>query len=379
MTQAEQQEVVDDFLEPYFGAEFSPVTIKPEEEALTTSVVKFVQDKFSDAKYVLGLALDFTLLAQKISQSDPEAKPFRPAFTKDILFARYTLVTSRGARQANTLSLQFNRRKEGIRKIEEAVVDLFVGLLRPGYPSAYVYNTGQWQKFQDTLLVPCFSLSESGRFSLCHKLIEFGKSNLKQSTPIGRAKPRARLFEDIIRSYPRGHETENAGAVFQGMVAGFIKADRPHLFLIVDKTRTGSARQARIGDLDGYHGLDLEMSVEVKDHPLTADNVTREIGEFLAKVKQNRVMGLVFCQAADASAARTIRDAGAASITLEQFLGVVETWDWRKQDAAVNGLLHYLAHVEQNPEAVERLLAFIQTKDASHDSLIFYKAAVSSS
>lgn len=42
-----------------------------------------------------------------------------------------------------------------------------------------------------------------------------------------------------------------------------MKADRPHLYLIVDKTRTGSAKQARIGDIDGYVGLDLEVTVEV--------------------------------------------------------------------------------------------------------------------
>ena len=36
-------------------------------------------------------------------------------------------------------------------------------------------------------------------------------------------------------------------------------------------------------------------------------------------------------------------------------------------------MLHYLAHVEQNPDAVERLLAFIHENDAGHDSLSFFR------
>jgi hypothetical protein len=36
-------------------------------------------------------------------------------------------------------------------------------------------------------------------------------------------------------------------------------------------------------------------------------------------------------------------------------------------------LLHFLAHVEQKPEAVTRLLKFIKSRDPSHSSLAYLK------
>jgi hypothetical protein len=213
-------------------------------------------------RYPLGLALDFTLLAQQLALHDPSGKAFRNNLTKGKLFERYQLVTERAGRGANTLTLKYQdgriAQQVGIRKLEESVVDLFIRLNRPGYPSAYVYNTGQWQKFQDSLLVPCFRLSESARFKLCRALIEYGLENLTANPFLGREAPRVRMFEEIIKLYPRSQRGENAGAVFQGIAVGYMKADRPHLLLVVDKTRTGSARQNRIGDIDGYFGLDLE-------------------------------------------------------------------------------------------------------------------------
>ncbi len=372
MPSESETEVVRAFLEPHFGLGFSPEPVSPEEERRIAEIRDFVAGRFSDARYVLGLALDFALLAQQLSLHDPDAKAARPSLTKDELFARYTLITSHGARTANTLTVQYGRQKIGIRKIEESIVDLFMDLTRPGYPSAYVYNTGQWHKFQDTLLVPCFRLSESGRFKLCNALIEFGLTNLTQSAVLGRQEPRVRLFAEIVRDYPRSHPGENSGAAFQAIACGFMTADRPHLTLIVDKVRTGSARQNRIGDIDGYFGLDLEVAVEVMDHPLTEDNVNKELGEFMSKVEASRVMGLVFVQSADGAAVAEMARHGIACLAQEMLLAVVALWDWRKQDAAVHGALHFLAHVEQNPDAVRRLLRFIAERDPKHDSLTFY-------
>ena len=104
--------------------------------------------------------------------------------------ASLSLRTAHAGRTSNTLTLKYERQNIGIRKVEESVLDLFMHLMRPGYPSAYVYNTGQWHKFQDTLLVPCFSLSEAGRHRLVTDLIQFGLDNLKASVFLGRDTPR---------------------------------------------------------------------------------------------------------------------------------------------------------------------------------------------
>lgn len=371
-TEAEAS-IIQRFLEPHFGIGFQPISLSEADERCLKEVLGFIADRFGTMRYIMGLGLDFSLLAQQLSNHDPDLKSTRPSLARDDIFRRYELVTQRGQKQANTLTLKFKTQSIGIRKIEESVVDLFGELSRPGYPSAYVYNTGQWQKYQDTLLVPCFQLSESGRFALCNALIDYGLENLKENRFFSRDEPRVRLIEEIIKYYPRTSPNENAGAVFQAIAYGYIKADRPHLSLIVDKSRTGSARQRRFGDIDGYFGIDLEVSVEVKDHEVTKDNVAKELGEFLAKAKKSRVQGLALVLSADEHAEKFTQGFGVACLPLSLLTMEVARWDWRKQDAAVQGILHYLAHVEQNPDAVRRLLAFIQEKDPTHDSLAYYR------
>ena len=371
-------QIIESYLENHFGKGFSPGKVSVAENKLIEEVLAFVAKKFERSRYPLGLAIDMTLLAQQLSLHDMQGKAARSTLTKEEIFARYTLVTARGDTDANTLTLTFNdgqsAHEVGIRKLEEEVADLFVVLKRPGYPSAYVYNTGQWHKYQDTLLVPAFRLSESGRFKLVHALIEFGLANLTSNTPVGREKARVRLFEEIVRGYPRTRQKgERAGCIFQAIAAGFMIADRPHLSFIIDKTRTGSAKQGRIGDIDGYSGLDLEVTAEVKDIKLTGTNVVGEVGEFLLKVVENRVSGLLFALSADEDAVEQIRSSNTAVITRDSLLGIVECWDWRKQETAVQGLIHFLAHIEQNPDAVNRLLQFIRLYDPNHESLVHNK------
>jgi hypothetical protein len=240
------------FLEPYFGGGFQPGKVNRAEAGAINRILTYVRDHFGGMRYILGLALDFTLLAQRLAIHDPEAKRFRADLTKEALFLRYPRITQRGSRQANTLTVQFEDRshkiqvKEGIRAIEEAVGDLFNDLNRTGYPSAYVYNTGQWHKYQDELLLPCFQLSDSGRFVLCQDLIDLGLA-LPVNRFFGRSVPRVRLFPEIVDHYPRSTAGENAGVAFQAIAYGYVKADRPHLSLIADKVRTGSARQEAPG------------------------------------------------------------------------------------------------------------------------------------
>lgn len=150
-----------DFLRPYFPdqAPDADVAVSADEEAVIGEIMAYVDERFGRMKYILGLALDFTLLAQRLSLVDPEAKRFRPGLTAEALFVRYPRITERGQTTANTLTVIFEGREEGIRRIEEQVRRLFYQLARPGYPSSYVYTTGQWAKYQD-LLALCFSLSE---------------------------------------------------------------------------------------------------------------------------------------------------------------------------------------------------------------------------
>lgn len=370
MTQQEQQ-LLAEFLAPYFGREMRLAPVTPQEQAVVNAVLATVEHDFSGKRYILGLALDFTLLAQRLALVDTEAKAFRSDLTTDILFQRYERVTEKSGRLANTLTVKYGATTEGIRKIEEQVVKLFHALNRSGYPSAYVYNTGQWHKYPE-LLLSCFKLSEPGRYSLCVDLVQLGLEKLAENTFFGRQTARPKLFPMIVMEYDRdARKEENGGLIYQAIAYGFIKADRGHLDIIADKVRTGSSRQRRFGDIDGYYGLDLEVSVEVKDLAITAENIERQLGSFVSQAVGNSVNGIAFAASFSEEARQELQKAGLTALAQSDLEWIVRGWDWQKQERAVQGILHYLAHIEQNPEATERMLRFIKERDAAHSSLVY--------
>ena len=378
MTKTEQQ-LLADFLNPYFGQNFQPASLSSEEKTIVDAVLTGIDRDFSGKRYILGLALDFALLAQKLSLTDAEAKGFRPALTVSTLFQRYERITEKSGRLANTLTVKYGTASEGIRRIEEQVVKLFNALGRSGYPSAYVYNTGQWHKYPE-LMLSCFQLSEAGRLELCRLLVQHGLDNLAENTFFGRETARPRLFLAVITEYDRAaRKTENGGLVYQAIAYGFIKADRGHLDLIADKVRTGSSRQRRFGDIDGYYGLDLEASVEVKDIAITGENLNRQFGAFVSQAAGNSINGIAFAASFTEDTREELENTGITPLSQSDLEWIVRGWDWQKQDRAVQGILHYLAHIEQNPEATTRLLLFIKERDAIHSSLVYLQSQGSSS
>lgn len=363
---------IDNFLNTGFAKKHDLSFVCEKELQLITQVLEYVNSNIAGVsrprKYVLGLALDFTLLAQRLSNIDSEAKVFRPNLTESSLFNRYTLVLSRAGTQANTLTLVYNGQSEGIRKLEERVGEFFHSLNRTGYPSAYVYTTGQWHKYKD-LLTLCFKISENGRYHLCRKLIDYGFSIIPAHTYFGRKKQRVRVFEQVLVDYPRTDVNENGGLVFQSIAHGFIAADRPHLAIIADKVRTGSARQKRFGDIDCYYGLDIELSVEVKDLDISSSNFKHQLSGFINDVLASGAQGMVFVRNIDLDIRVELESDGIVVMSLSEALAIVKAWDWQKQNNALQVMLHHISHIEQNTEATQRLLRFIATSDQNHDSL----------
>lgn len=358
----EHRQTVSAFLGKYFGSIPAAANASDSVEGQTAGqILNFVSERIGSSKYVLGLALDFALLAQQLSEADAAARTARPGFDEKQIFKRYRLIEVRGTKQANTLTVVYREQQFGIRKLEESVARLFVELNRPSYPSAYVYNTGQWRKYVDTLLVPCFQLSEAGRYHLCLDLIGLGMKSLSAGTTVPHSGDRARVFDLVLASYPRSCRNENAGMALQGMAYGFFHADRPHLSLVVDKSRTGSARQRRTGDIDGYLGQSLELCVEVKDHDFRDGQIESEFGEYMSRLAQLGAQGIAIVGSADAASRKALAQRGIRVLAVSDMSEIVALWDWHKQESALQGLLHFVANVEQNPAAVRRLQEFMRT------------------
>lgn len=370
MTEKERN-LIEKFIALYFG-EATTIDVAEEEDEIINKCLAYINTRFSKMKYILGTGLDFALLAQLLSNDDVTLKEYRPTFTKEDIFAKYKLVTERGDRKANTLSLSFNGGKDfGIRKIEENVLEFFHTLDRTDYPSAYVYNTGQWQKYQD-LLEQIFKLSENGRYKLVNRLIEFGLKGLTRNIYYSRNDQRARIFEEIVENFPRGIDGENGGLIFQSIAFAYYKNDFSHLSIAVDKVRTGSSRQKRFGDIDCYFGLDLEISIEVKDFRITNENIYSQLGSLINNSKDHSAIGVAFVKEIDEAAKEILHFEDIRIITQNDLSYIISLWDWQKQNNGVHCILHYLAHIEQDPKAVNRLLKFISEIDPKHDSLVFF-------
>lgn len=363
-----ETEAVVAFLGDYFDSRHDPTELSEDEKEKARTIVQYVHSRFSRMKYILGTAIDFIVLAQRVGEVD---KGYEPSLEKEDIFERHNRVEEKGDETLNTLTLRDGDGNDyGIRKTEERVLGLFhEELNRLDYPSAYVYNTGQWHKYQD-LLELCFRLSEAGRYCALEELIDYGLGHMKRAEEF-EGNPRVRLFPQVVTTYPRGeYDDENAGVVFQAIVYGYFKADRPHLSIIVDKVRTGSSRQKRVGDIDCYMDLKVEMSVEVKDFTLTEDHYQKELGTFVEDVNEAGIRGAVYTRDVEPSLRQKLEDRGIHVQTQDDMLDTVRGWDWPKQDAAFRGAIHYLAHVEQNTNAVGRLQEFVADQDPDHDVLI---------
>lgn len=78
------------------------------------------------------------------------------------------------------------------------------------------------------------------------------------------------IFHMLLSDFGLGNANravgETTSAAFQAAVFGFICADAPHLQVEARKVRTGSARQAGIGDIDAWEGDHLVISDQPAPH-----------------------------------------------------------------------------------------------------------------
>lgn len=359
-----EEKQIEGFLQQYFDEGNIKDSLHEEEIDLIGEILSFVEENYDTAAYYLGLPIDFALLANAIRGS----AEFDPSIDEDNLFERFERVNYWHGQELSTLSMRDKEgTRHGIRKFENQIRTLFHdGLDRLDYPSAPGHNTSQWERFPG-ILAKCFQLSEGARFVLVNALLDFGLDRMNRARTF-KGNPRVRIFPRVVRDYPRARVSgENAGVVFQGIAYGYVRADRPHLSTIVDKVRTGSRRQKRIGDIDCYKDVSVELSIEVKDLQITAGNASDQLGRFVKDIRRGDILGVALVRDVTDEARTKIEDERIIIMTQDELLEEVRRWDWPKQDGALRDLVHYLAHIEQNQGAVDRLRAFIHEHDSDHD------------
>lgn len=359
-----ETETIEEFFSDYFHPEYRHdlSAVSNEEEDEIEEILDWAPALYDRGVAYYGLLLDFSLLAEIISHEDPRLDGYEPGFTKDDLYQRYD------RKDTKTLSILVGDDDHGIRKIHEDLIDLFRELGRTNFPSSAPHTTSDWDDYEDELAA-CFRLSRAGRYEAIDRLIDFGLNRLTRRTFDARENPLPRPFTEILRRYPRKDPDEEAGSAYQAISYGYVKAEWPHLSLRTSKLRTGSSRQNRTGDVDGYIGPDLMVSLEAKDKTVTDEVVRKELSDLRQLAQDTGAIAIVMCDSITDNARRSLNSDGVLVLTDSELEGHLSYWDYHKQNDAVQGMIHYFKNVEENPDATRRILEFLLEVDPENSAV----------
>lgn len=361
-----EDEAIENFLLQFFQDEYEhdPLDISSEEEQIIGTLYQRADELFDTSKGTLGLALDFLMVAENLSQVDPWLSGFDSELTSDDVLSHY----EQGATKS-TLTLKYEGERESIRTIHDDVIDLFrEDLQRTNFPSSPGHHTGEWERYQD-LLELSFRLSRTGRYEAAQRLFDLGLERLDKRTVTRRNPPFPKPFLEILRNHERSHPDELGGSAYQAFCYGYVRTEWSHLSFRASKVRVGSSRQNRYGDIDGYLGPDLIISVEVKDRNITESDVESELGTMMTLAEQSTAISIAICRSVSEDARKKIEDAGVRLLTDEELEERLELWDYHKQNRAVQGMIHFFSNIEENPQGTQRLLRFLKDVDPNNPAL----------
>lgn len=358
-------EDIEQFLSGYFDTETFDTRddLSEEEREKVQQITGWAAENLLHNVGKLGIALDFILVAEQLSNHDQRLSEFEPAINGDEVLGRYD------RRDTQTLTFVPDGETYGIRSIHDSLIRLFRSdLKRTNFPSSPGHHTGSWNEYRE-ILGPCFSLSTAGRYEAAMRLFELGLDRLEEKSFESREPPFPKPFAAVVDEYERKHDDEEAGSAYQAVSYGYVKAEWSHLSLRASKVRTGSARQNRYGDIDGFYGPDLMVSVEVKDKEITEGNVESELGTIIDVAENTTAIAVTICRHITAEARATLEAAGVRIITDESLRKELRLWDYHKQNRALQEMIHFFANIEENPDGVQRLLQFVEDVDPDNPAL----------
>lgn len=371
-----EREAINQFLSNYFPSTcidekvhskqtvVDESAISSEEREVIEQLIAAEKSEFANSKGTLGLAIDFLMIAEKLSQTDEWVSSFNPDISADDILNRYDQASVK-----STLTITHDDEKYAIRPVQNAVIDLFrEDLKRTNFPSSPGHHTGEWERYTN-LLAMAFRLSRDGRYIATQRLFDYGLEQLERKDITQREPPFSSPFETILHDYDRSHPDEEGGLTYQAWAYGYVTAMWPHLSLEASKVRTGSSRQNRYGDIDGYQGPDLMLSVEVKDRHIAASNVESELGSMMELAENATTIVVAICRSASDDAVEVLHESGIRVLTDEELSDRLKLWDYHKQNQAFQGMAHYLTNIEEDPGALQRLLQFIEDVNPNNTAL----------
>jgi hypothetical protein len=230
---------------------------------------------------------------------------------------------------------------------------------RYDFPSAAPHATQSWSDYTDwieSLVTLDVDTLDSLRTKVITYVLEKLPSHEVDPSEIVKDPP---VFEIFLRdfNFRAVAKGEPTGSGFQGAVFAYIRADSPHLQVEVDKTRTGSKRVHRIGDIDAWDGSRLVKTCEVK-HFVVAVKDAIEFTAFAGEAAKRRAGAYLVAEDFEDGARDEIELLGLRTMTLADLRQHVSVWDPLKQQIALQSFEYFITHREQNSSLTKRFRQF---------------------
>src|SRR5581483_3910609 len=229
------------------------------------------------------------------------------------------------------------------------------------YPNCAPHATQVWRDYRDWMDA-LLGFTDAEVRELEQAVIDFVLDKLPshEFDPQG-LEPLERRFTRLLQGFDlKSRKGEPQGAVFQGLIYACVRADAPHLHLDVSKVGAGSKRLQRVGDIDGWEGERLVLSVEVKQFDLVRDDVSL-LAAFNNEVVRRKAMGIIAALSFSDEARVDLEGTGLKTLDLEDTVKLVDLWDPLKQRAAVGAFTYYIHHIEKNKSLIDRLAEFFSS------------------
>jgi hypothetical protein len=268
-------------------------------------------------------------------------------------------LTAKG-RHVNTLNVTTSRGSVvRLRPLYNRVQHVVVhDLRRYDFPNMPGHATQAWRQHQD-MLDGLFAMSQRERRAVLDHawgaVLEFEEFRPRS---VDAASPRP--FSIVLTKFPNTRSGEPAGAVLQGLAFAYYRADSPNVTIETGKVGAGSRRVGRVGDVDGWSGPDLVLSIEVKDAEL-ANLDGAALDGFLANLGEwPDATAIVFARKASDEVVANLAAQNVAVLTRESMLEAVMRWDLNKQRLATREFYYYLSRVQRNSKIANRFEKFLK-------------------
>lgn len=353
--QVDGAEPVDEFLDhlglPSDMARRTPVATPRVEEA-----IRSFDAQRSNRNFLPGLVLAMLALVERVLElTGAESEP------RGIEAFDRQRETSQG-RPVNTLNVIVgDGHVVRLRPLYNAVQHVIVNQLRRyDYPNMPGHATQAWRQHRD-LLDGMFAMTPVERRAVLDQvwatvtaLHRFARRTVVEAQP--------RPFAVILDEFPNTQRREPPGAVLQGLAFAYYRADSPNVTIETGKVGAGSRRVGRVGDVDGWNGPELVLSIEVKDEDLS-DPEDETLDGFLANLAEwPDATAIVLARSATPALIEALAHQNVSVLTRERMLDAVSRWDLNKQRLAAREFHYYLARQQRHSGLTQRFEAFLEER-----------------